>query len=177
MENKQIIDFSSSTIDNVIDSIGTQDDEKYYKLIENYEVLVNANINNVKILLTNEKNKSVIMYNFGLLLELFLKMILLKSCNQDVRRIGDTNHVISNMFKIIFEKCNNSIIIEKCKYIKDRIALIEISKGKKIDYNDYADFRYNHAKGSKNLIFTDSINEKDKKHIREALECIESVMK
>lgn len=182
MQNNYDINSSSPISNNILNLITTKEQEeqnKYYKLIDNYERLVKSNVDNLKRMLNTETNKSVIIYNFGLVIELFLKMILLKLNILNIEEIGESSHNISNMFKEIIEKCNNSQIKEMCQHIKERAALIKQNNNssKKINYNDYIDFRYNHPKGKLDLIFTDDIDKNDIKHIKEVLGCIELIMK
>lgn len=75
MQNNIDINLSSHTIGNIINEIEEEEKSKIYIIIDNYEKLVKANINNLKRTLDNENNKSLIVYNLGLLIELFLKMI------------------------------------------------------------------------------------------------------
>lgn len=177
MQNSIDINLSSHTIDNIINEIEEEEQSKLSKIINNYEKLVNANINNLKRMLDNENNKSVIVYNLGLLIELFLKMILLKFGLSDISEIGEYNHQISDMYKFIFDNIKESKVKRVCENIKERSSIIRQSNGYKVNYNDYTNFRYNHKKDEFDLIFDEEININDIKHIREVIECIESIMK
>ena len=176
MQTNKDINLNFSTID-FIESIEEVEQIKYHRLIENYENLVKSNIKNLYNLLNNEKNKSIIIYNLGMLLELFLKMILLKMRIPEGKDIWKYNHKIAEMFKVIIEKTNDSQLKTICQKIKERTSTIKQSNGNKVDYNCYPDFRYNHKKENFDLIFNDKINEEDIKHIKEVIECIELVMK
>ena len=176
MQTNKDINLNFSTID-FIESIEEVEQIKYHRLIENYENLVKSNIKNLYNLLNNEKNKPIIIYNLGLLLELFLKMILLKMRIPEGKEIWKYNHKIAEMFKVIIEKTNDSQLKTICQKIKERASSIKQSNGNKVDYNCYPDFRYNHKKENFDLIFTNKINEEDIKHIKEVIECIELVMR
>lgn len=177
MQNNIDINLSSHTIGNIINEIEEEEKSKIYIIIDNYEKLVKANINNLKRMLDNENNKSLIVYNLGLLIELFLKMILLKYGLADISEMGKYNHRISDMYKFISDNIEESELKRVCKNIKERSSIIRQSNGDKVNYNDYANFRYNHKKDEFSLIFDEEINKNDIKHIREVIECIESIMK
>lgn len=151
--------------------------EELYKLIENYETLVELNLKILRELLKNENNKSIIVYYTGLVIELVFKMIILKSGISIGERIGDYEHHISKMYDDILKKSMESDIKNICMNIKDRAALINYSDGKTVQYDEYTNFRYNHRKEKLNLIFTEKINEREKKHVEEVIECIELIMK
>ena len=104
-------------------------------------------------------------------------MILLKFGSADISEIGEYNHQISDMYKFIFDNIKESELKRVCKNIKERSSIIRQSNGDKVNYNDYANFRYNHKKDEFSLIFEEEINKNDIKHIREVIECIESIMK
>lgn len=171
------INLSSTDIEKIINKIEEDEKTKFYKLIENYENIVKANISNLKRMLDSEKNKSIIIYNFGLLIELFLKMILLKLGLADMSEIVKYNHRISDMYKTIFNIAEESELKKVCKNIKDRSSLIRNSNGDRVNYNEYTDFRYNHKKEDITLIFEEKISKNDIKYIKEVIECIESLMK
>lgn len=176
MENNKI-NISSSLISSVINTAENDGQNKRQELIENYEELVILNIKNLKRIIENETNKSFIMYNVGLLLELFYKMVLIEDSAMAIEKIGELNHNLSEIYKNIEEKCNNNLIKSICEKIKRRASLIKMSNGNGINYNNYHDFRYNHEIGDYNLLFIDKINDKDIKYIKEVLECIESIMR
>lgn len=177
MQNNKDIDFSTIDFIESIEKNEKIEQTNFYRLIENYENLVKSNIKNLRYLLTNEKNKSVVIYNLGLLLELFLKMILLKMRIPEGKEIWKYNHKIEEMFRVIIDKSVDSKLKTICQRIQDRASTINQSNGNKVDYNCYPDFRYNHKKNNYDLIFTDKINEEDIKHIKEVIECIELVMR
>lgn len=177
--NIVVNELSSSLVENVVTSYVNDDNENFDLLIHNYELQVNSYVKLLEQLLTYETNKSVIVYNFGLLLELFLKMILLKLNISTVYETCAFRHKIINMFnKLLEEKnCLDLKLKNDIEYIRTRISLIESSKGKSFDYNNYPDLRYNHKLDSLDLIVIDKINKNDIKHIKEVLQCIESIMK
>ena len=176
-EANLILNLPSTDIEKIINTIEEDEKAKLNILIENYENLVKANINNLNRLLDIEKNKSIILYNFGLIIELFLKMILLKLDFSNINEILKYNHNISEMFKVILNNSENLMLKRVCGNIKHILTLIKKANGDNINYNEYSDFRYNHKKYEINLIFEDDINETDIKHIKEVLECIELLMK
>lgn len=176
--NIVVNELSSSFVENVVTSYIKDDNISYDLLVHNYELHVNSYVKLLKQLLTYETNKSVIVYNFGLLLELFLKMILLKLNISTVDETCAFRHRIIDMFNKLLEEKNLDLKLKKnIEYIRARISLIESSKGKRIDYNNYPDLRYNHKLDSLDLIITDMINEHDIKYIMEVLQCIELIMK
>lgn len=167
----------SSIIKDAIQSIEGENKKQHLDLIKNYEKLVEINIRNIKRIMNNETNKAFIIYNYGMLIELFLKMVLLERSTLTIQEIGDTRHKIPNLFEKIKYKCVDKTIKGKCEKIRDRSSLVKMSNGNKIDYNNYMDFRYNHKVGEYDLIFINEISDNDIKYIKEVLECIESVMK
>ena len=56
MQNNIDINLSSHTIGNIINEIEEEEKSKIYIIIDNYEKLVKANINNLKRMLDNENN-------------------------------------------------------------------------------------------------------------------------
>lgn len=146
------IDFSTTDFIESIEKNEKIEQIKFYRLIENYENLVKSNIKNLSNLLNNETNKSVVIYNLGLLLELFLKMILLKMRIQEGKEIWKYNHKIDEMFKVIIDKSVDSQLKTICQRIQDRASTINESNGNKVDYNRYPDFRCNHKKNNFDLI-------------------------
>ncbi len=177
MQNNKNINLLSSIIDDTITYVIEEENQRYIELVENYERLIKGNINILEKIIENEDSKSLLLYNYGTIIELFLKMILLKLNLIDIKKIGDMDHNISEMFKIIIEKCDDQSLIAKLRYIKSRMMLLKNSDNHTINMNDYPDFRYNHQKGNYNLIFTEKISTYDIKHIKEAIECIKSLMK
>lgn len=171
------LNLSFTDIGTIINTIEEDEKAKLYRLIENYENIVKANISNLKRMLDREKNKSIIIYNFGLLIELFLKMILLKLGLADVSELVKYDHHISDMYKTILNSTEGIELKRVCKNIKERSSLIKKSNGDKVNYNEYPDFRYNHGKEETSLIFDDEISKSDIKHVKEVIECIESLMK
>lgn len=147
---------------------------KYDKLLKNYKELVIININNVERVINTEKNKAFIIYSFGLSLELFLKMILLKYITSDIKRVSSYSHNILEMLNVII-KSNQIHIKRYCEEINDYLSKIKIAN-RNIDYKKYTDYRYNHKSDSMDLMCEEEINDKDKNSIKEVLNCIRQVM-
>ena len=177
MDNNRTINLLSDIIDDTITRAIEEENQQYFALIDNYERLIKENINILEKIIDIEISKSLLLYNYGTIIELFLKMILLKLNLIDIQKIADMDHNISEMFKLIIEKCNDQSLITSLRYIKSRMALLKYSNNNTINMNDYPHFRYNHQKGNYNLIFTENISNNDIKHIKEAIECIKSLMK
>lgn len=175
MKSNININLTAANSDIINDAAG-QEQDKQYKIIENYERLVKSNIDNLNRILDNETCKALIIYNFGLVLELFLKMTILKLGKSSLEEIGSLEHQISIMFQKVIDGSDDLSFKNVCKYIKDRMTLIKYPNGNRVDFDTYADFRYNHLKGQQELIFTEDITTSDIKHIKEALKCIESVI-
>lgn len=164
-------------INDISNVIENDEQQKFCELIINYDKLISDNISILNIMLDDIKNKAIIVYNFGLVIELFLKMILLKYGLANILDISKYNHNISDMYNDIFKSNINPKIKKICSNIKDRATLIKQSNGNTVNYNDYANFRYNHKKRESDLIFNEDIKNDDIKHIKEAIECIEKIMK
>lgn len=176
MQNETDISISNDVVENILNRIEDDEKTKIYKLINNYVMIVQSNLRNILHMLDCEKNMAIIVYNFSLLLELFLKMTILKLGFDDVPGIGKYEHNISNMFNTIFDNIVEPDIRNIYVFIKERASLIKQLTGDNVNYNSYADFRYNHKRGELELIFADVIGKNDIKYIMEAVECIKLLM-
>lgn len=177
MLNDTNINFNLSFFENEIIKIEKEKQLKLHAIIKNYKKLVKANVRNLERMIDYEKNKSIIVYNLGLLIELFLKFILLRFGFSNFDELGNYKHNISTMFRIILDNSSDSKLIKICEQIKERASLIKQSDGNKVNYNNYTDFRYNHKKDKLELIFIDDITENDIKYLKEVIECIKLLMK
>lgn len=149
---------------------------KRIRLIKNYNELININMDNLNDIIDKYNNKSFVIYNLGMLIELLLKMILLKYNLCSLEKICESKHIISEMFKRVIDNCNDKNVCTICEEIKDIITHIKSDNGNNINFNEYMNYRYNHMINDYELLCTNSISSNDLKYIKEVLRCIKSIM-
>lgn len=146
-------------------------------LINNYVVLININLNILEKLVEKERYKSVIIYQFGTVIEIFFKFVLLDSSSLELEKISNLKHNIPEILNSIKDNCIDYNLINTCDYINDLSKRIKKDDNKDINYIEYPNFRYNHNKDSFDLLFTKEITSKEINYIEEVIKCIKSVMK
>ena len=157
MENKEIakVDLLSTTRINkipssnnleIIDSARKNANKKLESLVLNYKKIVEINIKILQDLIDNYKLKPVILYHFGFVLELSIKMILLKYNISNIEETTALGHKITELFKKIENNSNDNKIKTIFEDIQSQKNLIHNDKGKIIDYDNYADYKYNNKK-------------------------------
>ena len=149
---------------------------KLAKLVNNYKELIVINLDNLDNIINRFNNKSFIIYNLGMLIELLLKMLLLKYRLRNLEEVYNLKHVISEMFRIIIDNCQDRNVSTICEEIKNIIARIKKDNNHNVNFNEYTEYRYNHVKKEYDLLCNNSITNNDLKKIKEVIRCIESII-
>lgn len=128
-------------------------------------------LENIKVLeieLDNDFPKNIVVFQLIFCFELFLKYKLVIFA--DVVTLGDLkkySHRIDDMVHDLVEKTSDQIY----KDIESMIKKIKVDD-QKIDFVNYVDFKYRFNKDGMLFLDTNVLKEKEKKIIKEVIECI-----
>lgn len=171
MKNESILNVTSLTIhDSNYDEIIVKNRER---LIDEYNSLIKNQLIVVDFLINNNVMKSLTLYNLLYCVEISLKFLMI-SITLDEKAFLIGNHYGHNIPYLIDDLISSDVKIfhiDKLKFILSKFK----NEGKKLQLQDYANYKYNYSKDSNIVIFEDNtMSDTDIKNVREVIEWVRS---
>ena len=135
------------------------------EIIRNYYLLTKDALLQLKLSLSNNLIKPLLLYNLFYAIEIFLKYSLIKGSLLSIDDIEKIKHNIPELFVKISEIEQYRDYIE-LKYILDKF---KNRNGKELDLSKYFNFKYNRIVGDKTQIFTYDLSQNEEKTIKEVI--------
>lgn len=135
-------------------------------VISNYVRLIIDLINITMYTLTADIVKPLIMYNTCFLVELSLKYYLIKSAKLNINEVERKGHNIVDLMRISKEI---GLDVDELQFLLEKFRNRE---NRKLDFNNYYNYKYNREIGQDKLIFDFKCSDKEKNNIKEVIKWI-----
>lgn len=110
--------------------------------------------------------KPLTLFNMCFLIELSLKYYLIRNAKLNVNEVENKGHSIIELMRISKE---NGLDTDELQFLLQKFR---DKDNQRLDLNNYYNYKYNREKGQESLIFDLNFTEKERKNIKDVIECI-----
>lgn len=149
-----------------INFIDKKNDKKELDSIKESYMIICQDLNNIlQILLKSVVNKPLMIYYLLLYVELKLKYYLIINSKLNLELIENYNHDLPRLIETS-NQANVTISFSKLRYL---LAKFKTLDGNSLNLCQYSNYKYNHIKRSRKLIFNYTVTEVERENIKEVI--------